>query len=83
MKHLTIRDVSPTLAHALEKEARERALSLNQTVKDLLERALGLGEESAYDNGLGKFAGGWTDEDLKEFEAGTANFETIDYGEWK
>ena len=42
MRHLTIRNIPPEVAEALEgRRARSRA-SLNQTVIDLLRRALGV-----------------------------------------
>jgi hypothetical protein len=83
MKHLTIRGISPDLARAVEKEARGRSTSLNQTVKDLLAQALGLSGDGGYDNGLGRLAGGWTDEELRRFEETTAPFERIDQELWK
>jgi hypothetical protein len=83
MKHLTIRGISPDLAKALEKEARDRSQSLNQAVKDLLARALGRTEGGSYDNGLGRFAGSWSEEDMRLFEERTASFEQIDDELWR
>lgn len=82
-RHLTIRDVSSALAKALKAESRRRGVSLNQTVKDLLGRALGLAPASSYDNGLGALAGTWSTEDLAEFEAATAGFEAVDDELWR
>jgi hypothetical protein len=81
MKHLTIRGVPPNLARGLESEARDRGQSLNQTVKDLLAKALGI--ECTFDNGLGSLAGGWSDKELHEFEAATGLFEQVDEEMWK
>lgn len=82
-RHLTIRDVSSELARALKAEARRRGASLNQTVKELLGRALGLGPSAAYDNGLGALAGTWSAEELDEFEKATAGFEAVDDEIWR
>jgi hypothetical protein len=82
-RHLSIRNVPPKLARSLEEERRRRHASLNQTVLDLLGRALGLAPEPRPSNGLEKHAGGWTDEDLRQFEAATACFEQIDEDLWK
>jgi hypothetical protein len=82
MRHLTVRGVPPSLARALEREARDRGQSLNQTVKELLERALGL-PSGSYDNGLRRFAGTWTDAELSRFERATARFESVDEELWK
>lgn len=83
MKHLTIRDVPPGLARALEKERRRSEKSLNQTVKDLLARALGLGSDQTWDNGLGRFAGTWSEQDLADFEKATEAFERVDEEQWR
>lgn len=73
MRHLTVRCVDPALAKALSIEKKRRGKSLNQTVIDLLRRALGLGTaEDKFDNGLGKYAGGWTEEEFQEFQRNTA-----------
>ena len=53
MKHLTVRNISADLGRALEREVRHRGKSLNETVKELLSRALGLSADAPYDNGLG------------------------------
>ena len=79
--HLTVRSLPKDVARALEAERKRSGASLNQTVIDLLRRALALGEP-AFDNGLAKYAGGWSDEDLAEFEAATECFEAIDPEMW-
>lgn len=81
-KHLTIRHVSPRLARLLEEERRRAGTSLNQTVLDLLSRALGVAEEP-FDNGLGRLAGTWSDEDLVAFEQATADFSRVDEDLWR
>lgn len=68
MEHLTIRNVPTELAEALAAEKQRRGTSTNQTVLDLLALALGLGPER-FDNGLERFAGTWTEQDLAEVEA--------------
>jgi hypothetical protein len=83
MTYLTIRNVSPQLAHALEREVRRRGLSLNETLKQLLERALGLDAGPPPGNGLKRFAGGWSRKELADFEKATQVFETVDEAEWK
>jgi len=72
MKHLTIRYVDPTLAKALAGEQKRRGKSLNQTVLDLLRRAVGLSNGKEFDNGLGKYAGGWSEAEFQRFERDTA-----------
>lgn len=82
-RHLTVRNVSPDVARALEAERRRRGATLNQTVLDLLSRALGLESGAAPTNGLERFAGRWSAEDLAEFEKATEVFERIDDEVWR
>lgn len=82
MKALSIRNVDARLARALEREQRRRGTSLNQTVIDLLNRALGL-DRSPRSNGLGALADKWSEDEFEEFTANTRAFERIDAELWK
>ncbi len=81
MKALTIRGVPEDVASALDDERRRRGTSLNATVLDLLRQALGVGTTRS--NGLGRLAGGWSEEDFEAFEKATAVFEEIDPEMWR
>jgi|WetSurMetagenome_2_1015567.scaffolds.fasta_scaffold46417_3 hypothetical protein len=83
MRYLTVRGVPMDVAKALRSETRRRAKSLNQTVIELLRQSLGLGWDAPAGNGLEKFGGTWTHEDLDQFERATAVFERIDEEEWR
>lgn len=83
MKALTIRKVDARLAAALTRETKRRGTSLNQTILDLLRAALGMGAPVPRSNGLEKFAGTWTAEDLAEFETNVAMFDQIDPELWR
>jgi plasmid stability protein len=83
MRHLSIRSLPPHLAQALEQERERRHQSLNETVKQLLEAALGLDPEVPFDNGLRRLAGGWSKRELESFEKAMGAFETIDPEQWK
>jgi plasmid stability protein len=76
MKELTIRNIPPSLAAALDREKRLRGQSLDQTVIDLLRQALGPADVRS--NGLGRLAGGWGEDEFREFEDSTAQFEKVD-----
>lgn len=82
MKQITIRGVPENLSRALQKERKRRGTSLNQTTLDLLVQALGIGS-SRYDNGLSKFSGTWSQEELAAFEKQIEVFEQIDSELWK
>ncbi|WP_419934230.1 hypothetical protein [Candidatus Palauibacter sp.] len=81
MKTLTVRGVPAELGRALNEEKRRRGTSLNQTVLDLLKQSLGIGIPRS--NGLGRFAGGWTDAEFREFEAAIRDFGKIDPEMWE
>lgn len=81
IKALTIRNLPPDLAEALEREKRQRGTSLNQTVIDLLGK--GLGVQGTRSNGLGRLSGGWSEEEFRSFEQATAPFEAVDEELWR
>ncbi len=82
MKAITIRSVPADLAQALEREKKRTGRSLNQTVIDLLAQAVGLSGEPR-SNGLARLSGGWSQEELDEFEAATTIFEQVDEELWR
>lgn len=81
IKALTIRNLPPALADALDREKRRRGKSLNQTVIDLLGQ--GLGAQGVRSNGLGRLAGGWSEDEFRDFEQATAQFEAVDEELWR
>jgi hypothetical protein len=84
VRHLTIRNVPQALASALEEEKRRRGSSLNETVIALLVQALGVDSVNRRSNGLAaQFAGTWSEEEFREFEAAVADLEQIDEELWR
>ena len=81
MKALTVRNLPPEVADALEREKRRRGTSLNQTVIDLLEQSLGV--RRARSNGLEQLGGVWDEDELEEFERAVAPFDEVDPELWK
>jgi len=81
VKHLTIRNLPPDVAQALEREKRRRGESINQTVIGLLSKGLGVGAPRS--NGLANLSGKWSEEDLEEFERAVAPFAEIDDELWR
>lgn len=82
-RHLTVRNVPPELARALQEEKQRRGESLNQVVLDLLSQGLGVGAGRRRSNGLAELAGTWTQEELEEFEAAIAVTEQVDEELWR
>ena len=83
MKYVTIRNLPPELADALEKEKRRRGKSLNQTTVELLAQALGIGPQGRRGNGLAALAGGWTAQQWRSFEQSVALTEQVDQELWQ
>lgn len=81
-RHLSVRKVPADLVRALRREQKRLGLSLNETVKVLLARALGIGA-APFDNGLGRHAGTWSEEEFQAFEKATAVFEQVDEELWR
>ena len=80
MKTLTVRNLPPEVADALEREKRRRGESLNQTVIELLAQGLGVGYPRS--NGLARLAGRWSVDEFREFEDAVADFGAIDPELW-
>ena len=84
MKTLTVRNVTPILAEALEEEKKRLGVSMNSTVLHLLSESLNLNSRRRqWTNGLEKLAGGWTEEEFEEFQAVLAEIRVIDEEMWK
>lgn len=81
MKAITLRNIPPDLAAALDREKRRRAQSLNRTAIDLLRQGLGVGTPRS--NGLARQAGRWTKERVRELNAALEPFSDIDPEMWK
>lgn len=81
MKTITIRNLPPDVAAALEREKRRRGESLNQTVIELLSQGLGVGVTRS--NGLAALGGRWSEEEVQAFEEAVAPLEDIDPELWR
>ena len=81
MKTLTIRNLPPRVAEALEREKRRRGESLNQTVIELLSQGLGVGATRS--NGLAALSGKWSQEEFRRFESAVAPFGDVDPELWR
>ncbi len=83
MKTMTIRNVPDDVARALEEEKRKRGLSLNETVICLIRQSLGIAREGPRSNGLARFAGVWSAQELARFSQHVAPFEQVDEELWQ
>ncbi len=83
MKHLTVRNLPPPIAKALEKERRRRGKSLNKTVIELLGQGLDVAPPKERSNALRRLAGTWSEADLRRFTKSIAVTEKVDEDLWR
>jgi hypothetical protein len=85
MKAITLHGLDSTLWSELSRRSKAEGLSLNATIKGLLEKSLGIRRESGSPAGnpFSDLCGRWTQKDVQEFERITAAFETVDQEDWK
>ncbi|MCE2399064.1 MAG: hypothetical protein J4F34_08585 [Gemmatimonadetes bacterium] len=81
MKAITVRNIPPDLAEAIDSEKLRRGHSLNRTVIDLLGQALGVGGPRS--NGLARLAGGLSRERARALEEAMAPLGEIDEEMWR
>ena len=85
MEQLTIHNLPPELATALEEESQRRRKPLERTVIELLRQALKVrvSIDRRKSNGLAHLAGTWSEEEYEEFEAAIATTEQLDEELWR
>jgi hypothetical protein len=85
MKSITIHGLDDPLAALIKAKAKSEGLSINQTVKTILESALGVKPMQAGRNrrDFEEFFGAWTENDLAEFDANTKELHKIDPEDWR
>ena len=85
MKSITIHGVDEPLEKLIKSKARSEGLSINKTLKKLLEESLGI-KPAGTDRHRGAFSafcGIWKDKDLADFENNTKDLRQIDPEDWK
>ena len=85
MKSITIHGIDDPLAELIKSRARSEGLSINKTVKKLLEESLGVKPRTKGTNrsDFEEFCGIWSDSELAEFEKNTKNLRNINHEDWK
>jgi len=85
MKTITIRGIDDNLDRVIKSFARKSQMSVNQWMLQALKKVTGLDKEQPMPeyHDLDSLAGGWTQEELEEFESNTRMFEAIDEEVWK
>lgn len=72
-----IRDLDDELCDRIKEYAKRQGLGLNDSIKNLIEKALGADKTQKSDKreGFQEFFGEWTDEESNEFEQAIAAFD--------
>lgn len=85
MKSITIHGIDDFLAQRIKAKADSEGLSVNKTVKKLLEISLGIKSKPEKSNlkDFKEFSGLWTDSDLKEFGENVTDIRVIDLEDWQ
>ncbi len=77
MKSITIHGLDESLYKRIRERAARSGLSLNKTIKKLLEKSLGInrGKRETHREDFLDFFGTWSEEDLAEFNKSVSDFE--------
>lgn len=84
MKAITLRNIPPAIEKAIRAKARQKKISVNRAVLELLEERVGVSERKrVVHHDLDHFIGSWTVKETKEFDEALGEMRTIDPGLWK
>lgn len=83
MRQITLRQVPENIDTLVRLISKKQNKSINKTIIALLEKALGLKENSNKKRDLSKLAGTWDKSQTEEFIKNTKLFDKIDMEIWK
>jgi hypothetical protein len=85
MKSLTIHNIENSLLTLLREKAKKEDKSINQTVKEIMEQSVGIKSQKSdtYRSEFKDLCGVWSENDVREFETATGDFEKIDSEDWR
>jgi DNA polymerase III delta subunit len=85
MKSITIHGLDDDLDQGIRKLAREKGLSLNKTMKELLRKSLGLNrsDRSARRDEFRDLCGVWSEEEAQRLQERLAPISEIDPDDWQ
>ncbi len=84
MKSITIHGIDDPLAELIKSKAQSEGLSINKTVKKLLEESLGVKPRNIGKNrsDFEEFFGIWSESERIEFEDRTDELRNVNYEDW-
>ena len=85
MKSITIHGLDHQLDNLIRKRAKKHGISLNKTIKNLLEESLGIKKLQNYDHSedFMDLFGTWSEEDKKKCDGSISDIEKIDENDWQ
>lgn len=85
MANLSLRGLDEEIKERLTSEARQRSMSVNALLLELIRRSVGLGGDNDRPcfHDLDELAGTWSADDAADFSAATAMFSAVDDDLWK
>lgn len=83
MSSITIHNLDSGLDALIHREAESWGLSLNKTIKRLLEKSLGINHKLRPKSDFSEFFGVWTKKEADEFDKAVKDFERIDREDWE
>lgn len=85
MKSITLHGLDGKLYERIKEKAKRQGLSLNKTIKNLLEKSLGIKNHDGNDHreDFLEFFGVWTETEAQEFAGAIRDFEKIDPQDWQ
>jgi hypothetical protein len=86
MKSIIIRDIDPSIADKLKKEAKLKGKSVNQFIKDMIKNQMGLTGGKKYSilhHDLDHLFGRWDENEFKQIQGKIDHERKIDEELWK
>ena len=85
MKSITIHGIDDPVFTLLKNKASNDGVSLNKTIKKLLDQSLGIksGQNEPHRGEFDDLCGKWSNEEKSIFDSSIADFEKIDPAEWR
>ena len=83
MKSISVHGIDEETERAIEERAKSEGKSVNRIVKELIAKALGLGDKPPDNRAMFEdLSGVWAEEEEQEFLASIADLETTDEKDW-
>jgi plasmid stability protein len=84
MKSISVHGIDEEMEKAIEERAKSEGKSVNKIVKELIAKALGMGEIPPDNRAMfADLCGVWTEEDEREFQEAISDLEMTDEKDWK